>query len=352
MSRFQAPRVPATLAVAGLVATSLTALAGCGSARHPTTGATVGASATTALSSTWYAAAPYLMPLQNDPPDPAVVMAKTGVKAFQLAFILAPDSGGCSPTWDGTHPVSTDTSVGPVISAIRAAGGDVSVSVGGYNGTKLGETCGTPDATAAAYQKVVAVYGLHALDFDVEEPEDENGTAVANEIGAAQILQREDPGLYVSVTIPGNASGTDSFGEQILDQAKTDGFTPANFSIMPFDGGFDGAASQIAALQAFNSTLMNTFGWTSAQAYAHEGVSMMNGRSDTGEYFRQADFQTVLDFAEKVGLARYTDWSVNRDRQCTPVDDKDQTSGSCSSVAEQPWDFTKYSVLFAQRAAH
>ena len=342
MFRFKAPRVLAALAAAGLVATGLAAVVD-GSAQAPPPGAT----ATTALSSNWYAAAPYLMPLQNAPPDPTAVMAATGIKAFQLAFILAPNSGGCTPTWDGTNPVSTDTTVGPMISAIRAAGGDVSVSIGGYNGTKLGQVCGTPAATAAAYQQVITTYGLHAIDFDLEEPEYENTTAVANEIGAAQILQQEDPGLYVSVTTPGTTAGTGWFGTQMLDQAKADGFTPNNFSIMPFDGGFNGAASQISALQAFNAILMSTFGWTSAQAYAHEGVSMMNGRSDSGEYFYQSDFQTVLNFAESVGLARYTNWSVNRDQQCTPVDNNDQTSGSCSSVAQQPWDFTKYSVLFA-----
>jgi chitinase len=34
-------------------------------------------------------------------------MAATGQKAFELAFILAPNGGGCSPTWGGTAPVSS-----------------------------------------------------------------------------------------------------------------------------------------------------------------------------------------------------------------------------------------------------
>jgi chitinase len=336
----------AALAAAGLAATGLIAAGGASAQASTSTPATTNA-ATTALSSNWYAAAPYLMPLDNNPPDPTAVMAATGIKAFQLAFILAPTGGGCTPTWDGTDPVSTDTAVAATIAAIRAAGGDVSVSIGGYAGTKLGQVCGTPAATAGAYQQVISTYGLHAIDFDLEEPEYENATAVANEIGAAQILQQDNPGLYVSVTMPGTTSGTGWFGEQALDQAKADGFTPNNYSIMPFDGGFNGGASQVAALQSFNTILMNTFGWSSATAYAHEGVSMMNGRSDTGEYFYQSDFQTVLNFAESVGLARYTFWSVNRDQPCTPVDDNGQTSGTCSSVAQQPWDFTKYDVEFA-----
>ncbi|MEU8995608.1 carbohydrate-binding protein [Streptomyces caniferus] len=306
-----------------------------------------GAAAPQSLGSNWYAAAPYLMPLDNDPPDAAAVMDATGLKAFQLAFILAPNGGGCTPTWDGTSPVGSDTAVAGVISAIRAKGGDVSASVGGYGGTKLGQTCATPEATAAAYQQVVDKYGLKALDFDLEEPEYENTAAIHNEIGAAKILQQKNPGIYLSITTAGTADGTGWFGKQMLNEAKSQSFTPDNFSIMPFDGGFNGAASQTAALTKFNSLLRSTFGWDEATAYAHEGISQMNGRSDTGEYFTQTDFQTVLDFATAHHMARFTNWSVNRDRQCSPPDNNGRTSGTCSSVPQSAYDFTKYSVKFA-----
>jgi chitinase len=93
-----------------------------------------------ALTSNWYASAPYLMPFDNSPPDPVAVMNASGQKAFQLAFILAPSGSGCTPTWDGTRAVSSDTDAANMISNIRANGGDVSVSVGGYCGTKLGQT--------------------------------------------------------------------------------------------------------------------------------------------------------------------------------------------------------------------
>ena len=299
-----------------------------------------------ALGNNWYAAAPYLMPQDNNPPDAGAVMDATGLKAFQLAFILAPNGGGCSPTWGGTNAVSSDTAVAGIINTIRSKGGDVSASVGGYGGTKLGQNCGTPAATAAAYQQVITKYNLKALDFDLEEPEYENTAAIHNEIGAAKILQQNNPGLYVSVTTAGTAAGTGWFGTQMLNEAKSQGFTPNNYSIMPFDGGFNGAASQTAALTAFNSLLMSTFGWDSATAYAHEGFSGMNGRSDSGEYFYQSDFQTVLNFATSHHMARFTFWSVNRDRQCNPPDNG-TTSGTCSSVAQGAWDFTKYSVMFA-----
>jgi len=306
-----------------------------------------GQAATTALGSNWYGSAPYYYTLDSSAPDLGQVMAATGQKAFELAFVLAPSGGGCTPTWDGTDPVSSDTQVAAVIKEVRADGGDVSVSAGGYNGTKLGQECGTPAATAAAYQQVISAYGLHAIDFDLEEPEIENSTAINNELGAAQILQADNPSLYVSVTIPSTTSGANYFGQLLLDNARTLGFTPNNYSIMPFDGGFSGAASQITALQDFNAQLVSTFGWSAATAYAHEGVSSMNGRTDSAEYFYQSDFQTVLNFAEANGMTRYTFWSVNRDRECNPPGNNGNLSSECSSVTQNPYDFTKYTVEFA-----
>lgn len=192
-------------------ATAALATAGLGAfAAQQASGASADA---TALSNRWYAAAPYLMPHDNNPPNAGAIMDATGLKAFQLAFVLAPNGGGCSPTWDGTSPVSSDTAVASVISAIRAKGGDVSVSIGGYGGTKLGQACSDAASTAAAYQQVITKYQLEAIDFDLEEPEYENATAVAHEIGAAKILQQNNPGLYVSVTTAGTADGTGWFGK-------------------------------------------------------------------------------------------------------------------------------------------
>jgi chitinase len=322
------------------ITTAATVIAGTALTLAAQSGATTAAAP--ALSSNWYSSAPYLMPQSNNPPDPVAVMAATGQKAFQLAFVVAPNGGRCTPTWDGTTAIASDTAVAGVIGRIRGAGGDVSVSVGGYGGTKLGQTCSTPVATAA-YQQVIDKYSLRALDFDLEEPEYENDAAIANELGAAQILQRDNPGLFLSVTMPGTSAGTGWFGTQLLDKAKNLGFTPDNFSIMPFDGGFSGGSSQTAALEAFHDLLMNHLGWDSATAYAHEGFSGMNGKSDAGEYFYPADFRTVLDYATGHGLGRFTFWSVNRDRPCGSTTD----NGVCSNVTQNDWDFTKFTATFA-----
>ena len=336
----------AVLLAGGLAAAALAAAPTAQAARATRAAA---AQAKAALSVNWYESAPYYSTLDSNAPDVGQVMSATGQKAFEMAFILA-NGGSCAPSWDGTDPVSSDTQVSGVINQIRADGGDVIVSAGGYNGTKLGQVCSSAAATAAAYQQVVTTYGLHAVDFDLEEPEIENSTAISYELGAAQILQQEDPGLFISITMPSTTTGANYFGQQLLNQAKSLGFTPNDYTIMPFDGGFSGASSQVTALQDFNAQLMSTYRWSSSQAYAHEGFSGMNGRTDSAEYFYQSDFQTVLTFAENSGMSRYTFWSLNRDRQCTPVD-PGYTSSECSGVAQNPWDFTAFTVAFANHTS-
>ena len=302
-----------------------------------------------ALGNNWYESAPYYYAQDSSSPNLSQVMSATGQKAFDMAFILA-SNGGCAPAWEGNDPVSSDTQVAGAISQIRGGGGDVIVSAGGYNGTKLGQVCGSAQATAAAYQQVISTYGLHAFDFDLEEPEIENSTAIANELGAAQILQRNNTGIFISITMPTTTTGANYFGGLLLDEAKTLGFTPNDYTIMPFDGGFSGGSSQVAALQGFHTQLMNTFGWDGGTAYAHEGFSGMNGRTDSAEYFYQSDFQTVLSFVQSNGLSRYTFWSLNRDRECNPPNNNGNLSSECSSVTQNSWDFTAYTVAFANNA--
>jgi chitinase len=346
------PRTPTLIAAMGAGLLALTGIVA--AAQHSprpvqvSQVADVSVKSAAALSANWYESAPYYSVLDSAGPNLGTVMSATGQKAFDMAFILA--DGGCTPAWNGTDPVSGDTQVAAVINQVRSGGGDVIVSAGGYNGTKLGQACGTAAATAAAYQQVIAAYGLHAFDFDLEEPEIENTAAIGNELGAAQILQRNNPGLFISITMPSIATGANYFGQLLLSQAQTLGFTPNDYTIMPFDGGFNGGSSQVTALQGFNAQLMKTFGWTSSQAYAHEGFSGMNGRTDSAEYFYQSDFQTVLSFAQANGLGRFTFWSVNRDRECNPPDNNGSLSSECSSVTQNAWDFTAYTVAFAKSA--
>lgn len=303
------------------------------------------------LSANWYESAPYYFVTDNSAPDLGSVLESTGQKAFVMSFVRAPSSGGCVPTWGGTDPVSTDTRATAIIDEVRAHGGGVSVSVGGGGGVALGQDCDTPQKTAAAYRTVLDKYQVRAIDFDIERGELANPTAVANELGAAQILEQENPGLFVTVTIPSTADGADSHGVQLLEQAEKKHISVAAYTIMPFDDGFHGAAAQQVALNGFNRQLRDVFGWSAGQAWQHEGISQMNGEADAAEYFSETDFASNLKFAETHHMARYTFWSMNRDRECDPPSNMGQVSTDCSSVSQSAYAFTRYDTKFAEWTA-
>jgi chitinase len=317
--------------------------------RTPTVGPSPTKTNTPVQGSVNYNAAPYVMPLENTPPDIASVMSATGIKAFTVAFILA-NGSSCSPAWDGTDPVSSDTVVQAYINTIRANGGDVVPSIGGYGGTKLGQVCADGPSTYNAYQQVVTKYNLHAIDFDIEEPEIENAAAVAKELYAAKQFVAQ--GLNVSVTMPVTTSGLNYFAMcspnntgAVLSWPQTNAFTPTSWNIMPFDGGFGSpmGTSTVNVAEIFHGQLKTCFGWDDATAYSHSGLSLMNGRSDTGEYTYTSDFTTILNYEHSHGMKRLTFWSVNRDRSCVPIYGSVDpgTKGDCSSVTQNSWDFTR-----------
>jgi hypothetical protein len=292
------------------------------------------------------ASAPYLMPLENSPPDINTVMSATGVKTFTLAFILS--DGSCNPVWSGGSPVSSDTQMVAKIAQIRAAGGDVMPSVGGFAGNKLGERCADATSLANAYQRVIDKYSLRAIDFDIEATEFENTAAHDRITQAIKVIKDRAAAagrtLRVYVTVPVGQSGLTFFGNQLVQAAVRNAAPVDGWTIMPFDlGGGSTGMGQLSVniAEQLHAQLRTLYpGRTDDAIYRMSGISSMNGRTDVGEFIRQADFQTMLSYARAHHLARFTFWSVNRDRQCTPAE-PGTTSGTCSSVTQQPWEFTK-----------
>ncbi|TDD73291.1 chitinase [Actinomadura darangshiensis] len=287
-------------------------------------------------------AAPYLYMGWGDPPSPSTVMNATGVKWFTMAFILS--TGGCNPGWDGNRPLKGGADE-QAISQIRAAGGDVLPSVGGWSGNKLGPNCDSPEALAGAYQKVIDAFGLKAIDIDIENTDEFENAAVQDRIlGALKILKRNNPGLQTILTFGTATSGPNYWGKRLIDQAAALQANVDVFTIMPFDfgGGSDMYASTVSASEGLKTELKSAFGWSDATAYAHMGISGMNGVSDQQELTTTAIWTRVRDWAKSKGLARLAFWSVNRDRPC-PGGGVTET---CSGTDQQPWEFTKITAGF------
>ncbi|MGO9319395.1 MAG: chitinase [Solirubrobacteraceae bacterium] len=283
-------------------------------------------------------AAPYEYLGWGDPQPPASVIAATGVQDLTLAFILS--HGKCNPEWDGQRPLLGGSDQA-AIDSIRAAGGEVDVSFGGWSGKKLGSSCKTPAALASAYQKVIDAYALKAIDVDIEHGEFTSKTVRKRVIEALAIVQGEDPGLEISVTFGTEEAGPEPDGRSLIADAAAVGFQPTAWTIMPFDFGApltDMGHASIRALEGLQRDLVAAYGISPALAYQHAGISSMNGDTDEkDETVSVEDFETMLAFAQQSHLARFTYWAVNRDRSCQ---DGESAGEDCSGIAQTPYAFT------------
>ncbi|MFI8521607.1 ricin-type beta-trefoil lectin domain protein [Streptomyces sp. NPDC085481] len=279
------------------------------------------------------AVAPYLYNGWGSPPSPTTVMNATGVTWFTLAFVLS--NGYCNPQWDGGRPL-----VGGVdqqtVNTVRAAGGDVIPSFGGWSGNKLESSCSSAGELAAAYQKVINAYGLKAIDIDIEAAAYDSPTVQQRTVDALKTVKAGNPGIKVYVTFGTGQNGPDT---GLINRAAAAGLTVDSWTIMPFDFGGNGqnmGTLTTRAAEGLKTAVKNAYGYSDDQAYRHTGISSMNGVTDVGETITQDDFRTILAYAQQRHLARLTFWSVNRDRPCTGGG-----ADTCSGVAQQPWDFTR-----------
>lgn len=287
-------------------------------------------------------AAPYLYLGWGDPPSATSVMSATGIKWFTMAFILS--SGGCNPAWDGTRPLAggTDQST---INAIRGAGGDIVPSIGGWSGNKLGPNCSTPDALAGAYQKVIDAYGLKAIDVDIENSDEFENEVVQDRIlGALKIVKQNNPGLRTILTFGTSTTGPTWWGNRLIERAGALQADIDVFTIMPFDfgGGADMYGNTVNATEGLKTKLKSTFGWPDATAYAHIGISGMNGLSDQQELTSPATWTQIKDWANSHHIARLAYWSVNRDRPCPGGG----VVSNCSGISQSNWQFTSITAGF------
>jgi hypothetical protein len=286
--------------------------------------------------------APYLYLGWGNPPSPATVMSATGVKWFTLAFMLS--GGGCTPAWDSNRPLTggVDQST---INAIRAAGGDVIPSFGGWSGNKLGPNCASATALAGAYQQVINAYNLKAIDIDIENTDEFESEVVQDRIlNALKIIKQNNPSVKTIVTFGTTTSGPNFWGTRLINQARALAANVDVFTIMPFDfgGGTNMFQNTVNAAEGLKNALKTAFGWSDALAYAHMGMSGMNGLSDQQELTSLAIWTQIRDWAKSHGLARLAFWSVNRDRPCPGGG----VVSDCSGIAQNNWDFTRVTAGF------
>ncbi|MGW1693146.1 chitinase [Streptomyces sp. NPDC002399] len=311
--------------------------------RAPGAGSPAITATATAVGPGAMAAAPYEYLGWGNPQKPADVMAATGVKWFTLAFVLS--DGTCNPKWDGDRAL-TGGSDQAAIDSIRAAGGDIVVSAGGWSGNKLGEKCSSASALAGAYQKVIDAYRLKALDIDIEDTEFSKATVRQRVVDALKIVKTRNPGIVTYVTMGTTPTGPDANGRDLIKRGAAAGLDNDGWVVMPFDfGGHTGTmgAAAVSALDGLKAAVKSAYGYSDDVAYRHIGVSSMNGKTDeSDETVTTTDFRTILGYAQQHHIARFAFWSVNRDRACGSGGDAD----ACSGVSQSPYDFTRIVVQY------
>jgi hypothetical protein len=272
---------------------------------------------------------------------------RTGVKQFNLAFVVS-GGGGCTPEWGGVSAIGSDP-VASQIGALRAIGGDVRISFGGANGSELALTCTSAAQLAAAYQQVISAYDVSKVDFDVEGAGVANTAANARRSQALAMLEAQDKGLQVSFTLPVLPSGLTPDGVALLNGAAQAGVQVTAVNVMAMDYG-DGPAPNPAGLMgtyaidaatATDAQVASAFGISDDAAWAKIAVTPMIGVNDASdEVFTVANAQQLAAFAASKHLAWLSMWSAARDAQC-PGGAQSFAQPTCSSVVQAPDAFAE-----------
>ena len=293
----------------------------------------------------------YLAP--NTPSITATAQA-SGVKYYTLAFLQASGKNSCTLEWNGssTQPLGYYNSD---IASLRALGGDVIPSFGGYSAdqgaTDINETCTNVNTLAADYESVITTLGVTRLDFDVEAKELSNTAAIDRRSQALALVEAWAASngipLQVQFTLPVEQYGLDANGEYVVQSAATYGAAVNSVNVMAFDYYIAGEGT-VEMGQAAENAVTNTEAQlatiypsdTSAQLWNMMAVTLLPGIDDypkKTEVTSVADAQTVENFAVAHNMNLLSIWAIQRDNGgCVGSTD----SNTCSGIAQNTWDFS------------
>lgn len=254
---------------------------------------------------------------------------------YTLAFII--DSGSCTASWAGTIPLSSNLYLSD-IKTIRSQGGDVVASFGGAAGSELATTCGSASALQAQYQAVITQYALKRIDFDVEGGALGNSAANATRNSVIVALQKANPGLQVSFTLPALPNGLTSQGVTLLQDAVSKGVNITNVNVMAMDYGTaydNGGQMGLDAMYAAWSTMYQLEslypGQSHAAIAAKVGVTPMIGQNDNpAEVFSLAHASYLVSAATSNGVGFLGFWSETRDTPCPAGTPATPALGTCN----------------------
>jgi hypothetical protein len=302
-----------------------------------------GAQAATALPAHVYA--PYFETWTTD--SLTTTAQQSGARYFTLAFLETLSKSSCTLAWNGNKadPV-TNNRYASDIASLRALGGDVIPSFGGWSadqgGTEIADSCKDVNTIAAAYEDVITRYDVTRLDMDVEGRSLNRTDGIDRRNKALKLVQdwaaAHGRTFQVSYTLPTSATGLESTGLAILQNAVANHTRVDVVDIMAFDY-YDRVTKDMgtAAVTAANGTAaqLRTIG-----VGARIGITLMPGLDDypkKTENTTVAHAQQVFDYAKANGVDTLSIWAIQRDNGGCPGT---TGSNSCSGIVQNTWDFT------------
>ncbi len=273
--------------------------------------------------------------------DMTTYQNNVGNKNFFAAFILS--AGGCTPAWDGDSSLglnsTTSSTIASQIKTIQSNGGDVAISFGGQSGTELASTCTDATSLANAYQSVATKYGTKHLNFDLENSGNYSSNSVR--VQALAALQKTDPSIKVSLTLPVGGSGIPSEALAMVQQMHDGGVIISSVNVMTMYFGVSSSAELSTIKSALASTATQLQGIysdvSSSDIWKGMGATAMLGTATSTESFSVSDASGLLTYAQQNGLGTLSFWSANRDLPCSGGSGTDV----CSGVTQSAYQFGK-----------
>jgi len=296
--------------------------------------------------------APYFETWTTD--SPATIAQQSGAKYLTLAFLETTSKTSCTLAWNGV-PSQTVASGRYLsdIASLRATGGDVIPSLGGWSadqgGTEIGDSCKDVNQIAAAYEGVVTTYGVTRIDMDIEGRSLTKTDGIDRRNKAIKLLQdwatATGRTVQIQYTLPTSASGLESSGLAVLQNAVANGVRIDVVNPMVFDYydrvTTDMGAAAIGAEQGLHAQLHSLLpSKTDAQLWAMQGATIMNGIDDypkKTEVTTLAHAQSLLNFARTNGMSTLSMWAIQRDNGGCPGNGG---ANDCSGIVQNTWDFS------------
>ena len=271
-----------------------------------------------------------------------------GLKHYTLAFIIAKQEGrgkeakySKEPSWDGRIAMEENL-YKDQIDAIRQRRGDVIISFGGEAGRELAIVEEDPAALQAKYQSIIDRYKFTWLDFDIEGSNlEKNPQASERRNAVLAELQKTNPGLMISYTLPVAPTGITQASQKLLADAAGKGVKvhSANIMVMYFgkqfinkgrsegELGIDAAKAAYAQIQEIDPSIKIGL------------CPCLGNNGSKDEVFTLDDAKTLKAFADETPwVCSLHYWSINGDAARPPRRRATQPSAT-TQIAREPWAF-------------